>query len=137
VPWGKRHCLREKEGSLPLKIKEKAKDKYVEAIEVTPIEGAFGVKLGQKWEGNKGSVTVFSSCNFPRYWNHRKEEKDIFFLPKTKNDNFREYYVYITPYSHIVYKIQANDCERNQPRDSLTDKCLRIAIIKEERCLNY
>jgi len=63
------------------------------------IESAFGIKFGQKWEA-KAIVGPLQG---------KRMDMLFAFSPKIKNDNFKCYYVYRTPKSHIVYKIGATD----------------------------
>jgi len=89
------------------------------------IEGAFGIKLGQTWDRLSNPL---------KYLLHGKaKSKNMAFLitPKIKNDNFMQYYVYLTPTSGKVYQILATD-GRGRFDDSRQRNRLRAPKRKKE-----
>ena len=62
---------------------------------VEPITGAFGVKLGDVWDGEATYTTEGDG-----YFQH-------IFIPESPLDAFGSYYVHVTPVKGLIFRIRA------------------------------
>ena len=79
-----------------------------------PIVGAFGLKLGDVWDGE-----AIATRDFDTYFQHR-------FIPEFPHDLFDTYTVLVTPVSNLIFGIMGikkGDCEQYQD--------LKKALIKK------
>ncbi len=84
-------------------------------LAVEPIVGAFGLKLGDVWDGR--ATKTYEGYNWVSYD----------FIPDLPHDLFDEYQVDVTPFKKLIYWIKAiklGECER-QYQD------LKKALIKK------
>ena len=68
-------------------------------LAVQPIIGAFGVKLGDVWDGE-----AIETWERDDYFIHR-------FIPEFPHDAFDTYYVEVTPVKGLIFKIEALNWE--------------------------
>ena len=64
-------------------------------LAVEPITGAFGVKLGEVWDGE--ATKTREKDGFFRYY----------FVPESPLDAFDTYYVEVTPVKGLIFRIEA------------------------------
>ena len=60
-----------------------------------PITGAFGVKLGDVWDGE--ATKTWERDGFFRH----------FFIPESPLDAFEDYWVHVTPVKGLIFEIEA------------------------------
>ncbi len=94
----------------------------ISAFAIDPLDGAFGLRLGDVFTPNEtnsqGTVRTDEHAHLPAYR----------FQPQVPNRNFTEYWVYVTPTTHRIFRIVAVGHANNTTlAESQQDAILAVA----------